>query len=391
MTEHAVMTACYSFETDTSCDGGMPRRASMSDQNFVAAIIHGQLGQTLAKVFNRESSENPFSINLGSNQTLVEQLAEDGDNLPRIGFGIALDVLPLPVSALLAAPATGAGRPALLERARAVLGGQTGLFERQREAIGKLIDAPNPESLREAADGLFRGVVAVFKGPSGTDDEPTRGCLERLHQFFGNDIGTALPFATIINAVPQALQGALKVPRSVEEALLAYFFQPAGYKTVDGESVVSPVHLSDIRGAVTGIAGGADPGGQLRGLFAKTTAERYLRDMTRITVESAFDAIRDLKQRYSGIESELKDLKTGDKDKEAIAQKFVAWLRGFASMSESASMRAVEVGTQGVSQFQTNPLIAAAAGSFAGTVARKLAQDSFLGVLRNELDKKKTP
>jgi len=38
-------------------------------------------------------------------------------------------------------------------------------------------------------------------------------------------------------------------------------------------------------------------------------------------------------------------------------------------------------------EFQTNPLIAAAAGTFAGTVARKLAQDSFLGVRRTELDR----
>jgi hypothetical protein len=38
-----------------------------------------------------------------------------------------------------------------------------------------------------------------------------------------------------------------------------------------------------------------------------------------------------------------------------------------------------------VSEFQTNPLIAAAAGSFAGTVARKLAQDSFLAVLQTDL------
>jgi hypothetical protein len=56
-------------------------------------------------------------------------------------------------------------------------------------------------------------------------------------------------------------------------------------------------------------------------------------------------------------------------------------------MAESGAMRAIEGGTQGVSEFQTNPLIAAAAGAFAGTVARKLAQDSFLAVLNTELGK----
>ena len=65
---------------------------------------------------------------------------------------------------------------------------------------------------------------------------------------------------------------------------------------------------------------------------------------------------------------------------------FVAWFKGFSAIAESAVMRAVEVGTQGVSQFQTNPLIAAAAGTFAGTVARKLGQDSFLTKLQTDLN-----
>jgi hypothetical protein len=366
----------------------------MNNQNFIAVLIHGQLGETLTKVFNRDASENPFTIDPGNNNTLVEQLEQDGDNLPRIGFRIVLDIFPASVSTLLAAPsAAAAGLPALLERARNALGGQAGLFDKQGDAIAKLIDARNPEGLREAAEGLFRGVLDVFQGPGGSDG-PTSGCVQRLQQFFGNDIGTVLPFATIVNAVPRALQDVVQIPQSIEKGLLAYFFQPKGYKTVDGESVVAPVHLSDIGGAVARAAGGADLGGlQLRGLFSKTTAERYLRDITRIMVESAFDAGRELKERYRRTESDLKNLKSTEKDQAAIVEKFVAWLRGFASMAESASMRAVEVGTQGVSEFQTNPLIAAAAGSFAGTVARKLAQDSFLGVLRNELNNraKKSP
>jgi hypothetical protein len=361
----------------------------MNNQNFLAAVIHGQLGQTLTKVFSREASENPLTIDPGSNRTLVEQLAEDGDNPPRIGFRIILDILPSSVSPLLAGPPTStAGLPALLERTRSALGGQAGLFDKQRDAIAKLIDARNPDGLRDAADDLFKGVLEVFKGPGGSEG-PASGCVQRLQQFFGNDVATVLPFATIVNAVPRALQNSLQVPQSVERGLLAYFFQPKGYRTVDGESVVAPVHLSDIGGAVTRAAGGADLEGlQLRALFSKATAERYLRDTTRITVESAFDTVRELRERYSRNESDLKNLKSTEGGKVAIVEKFVAWLRGFSSMAESASMRAVEVGTQGVSEFQTNPLIAAAAGSFAGTIARKLAQDSFLQVLRNELNQR---
>jgi hypothetical protein len=39
---------------------------------------------------------------------------------------------------------------------------------------------------------------------------------------------------------------------------------------------------------------------------------------------------------------------------------------------------AVEEATLGVAQFQTNPLLAASAGTFAGSVARKAAQHVFL-------------
>lgn len=91
------------------------------------------------------------------------------------------------------------------------------------------------------------------------------------------------------------------------------------------------------------------------------------------------------KGRYGVVTEKLRTRNEARPDREAIVDKFVAWFRGFSSMAESAVMRAVEVGTQGVSEFQTNPLIAAAAGAFAGTVARKLAQDSFLGVLIVEL------
>ena len=48
-------------------------------------------------------------------------------------------------------------------------------------------------------------------------------------------MATVMPFAAIANAV-QGLQNAADVPKSIEEALLAYFFAPKGYETVDGEA-----------------------------------------------------------------------------------------------------------------------------------------------------------
>jgi hypothetical protein len=52
-----------------------------------------------------------------------------------------------------------------------------------------------------------------------------------------------------------------------------------------------------------------------------------------------------------------------------------------SGVAESQAMSAVEQATLGVSTFQSNPLIAAAAGTFAGTAARKAAQHVFLSEL----------
>jgi hypothetical protein len=98
-----------------------------------------------------------------------------------------------------------------------------------------------------------------------------------------------------------------------------------------------------------------------------------------------------MKRRYVNVTSGFREHTLTQAEPGRVEDKFVAWLRGLSSMSESAAMRAVEVGTQGVSEFQTNPLIAAAAGSFAGTAARKLAQDYFLGLLQTELGQPTNP
>lgn len=359
----------------------------MNAQNAIAAVIHDQLGQTLMSVFS-PGGKSPFEIRFNAADTLLNQLQQPGTDPPRVSLSFVLDVLTNSVSALLDAlpdspsgPLGVLGRPdvsRVLDNVRNALQGRAGLFDKQRDLIADLIAARNPVGLRDAVGGLFQ---RVRDGITGTG---TKDSLSRLQQLIGNDLGTALPVATLVNAAQQGLQNAAGVPESIEHGLLEYFFKKDGYQTVDGESVVAPVHLSDLGGAITG--GGAGMGlslaglEPLRGLFSKATAERYLRDITRVIVECGYDAARGLADTpgkpglYGRVTSGLSN-----------REKFVAWFRGFSSMAESGAMRAVEVGTQGVAAFQTNPLIAASAGSFAGTVARKLAQDSFLGVLREEL------
>ena len=355
----------------------------MSTQSAIAAVLHDQLGEILVTVF-KPNGRSPFGFAVSPGDGLLKQLDEPGDAPPRVSLGFGLDIVTNSVSALMDAlpdsPAGASGLSGLpdvsrvLDDVRRKLGGKLGLFERQRDVIAGLIAARNPTSIRDAVGGLFQKILEGIPGSS------TRDSVSRLREFIGNDPGTALPIATMVNAAQQGSQSPAGVPESVEQGVLEYFFKTAGYQTVDGESIVSPVHISDLKTAVAGagsIAGGVQ---SLKGLASHATAERYLRDMTRIIVESAYDTVRGIKDtrdrqgQYSLVVSRLRN-----------PNKFVAWFRGFSSMAESVAMRAVEIGAQGAAMFQTNELIGAAAGSFAGTVARKLGQDAFLSVLREEL------
>jgi hypothetical protein len=57
------------------------------------------------------------------------------------------------------------------------------------------------------------------------------------------------------------------------------------------------------------------------------------------------------------------------------------WFKGFATMAESGVTAAVEETLLGIGTFQGNRLIAASAGVYAGTAARKATQHVFLAEL----------
>jgi hypothetical protein len=96
----------------------------------------------------------------------------------------------------------------------------------------------------------------------------------------------------------------------------------------------------------------------------------------RLMVEAADDVrYHDLKRRYGAVLALL-----GDGDTQ---RKFASWFKGFASMAEAAVMSSVEEACLGVAAFQTNALLAASAGTFAGTAARKAAQHVFLSELEH--------
>jgi hypothetical protein len=66
----------------------------------------------------------------------------------------------------------------------------------------------------------------------------------------------------------------------------------------------------------------AVPGKQFKGLFTTPTAEKYLRDTTRVIIESASDTLRGLRPngseagRYDSVTSKLRMRKKGQADQE---------------------------------------------------------------------------
>ena len=151
-------------------------------------------------------------------------------------------------------------------------------------------------------------------------------------------------------------------PQAVLDAQLQYFFSEHGYVTVDEISITPPMQLS------------GDPKrlGELRMLFGEKTSERFLRDIVAITVEAAVDVEYDLRSRYHRMAVMLSPAQLDTAKR---------WMKGFATMAESGVTSAVEESVLGVSQLQTNALIAISAATYAGTVARKATQHVFLSQL----------
>jgi len=376
----------------------------MNIANTLVAMIHDRVGDTLASFL--AGGDNPFFIK--PSDTLLGQLEDPAVTTPRVSAGFIGDIAVTSVSGVVGRlRAAGADAGKLLDQVRDALRGQLP-FRAQAgganppggviEGLVGLLET-EAQDIRKGAAEFQQRIDTILQGLAKPGQADAGASVARVKQILGSDLSTLIPLATLANAM-RGLQNVADVPHSIEQGLLAYFFSGDGYKTVDSESVVAPVHLSDLESIAAGLVSvgpGPDvrlnraPLKQIQGFFTTATAEQYLRDTIRVIVESAYDALRDFGDaakgtgRYGTVVSKLKARKPKPADQEVIVSKFVTWFRGFSSMAESGAMRAVEVGTQGVAEFQTNPLVAAAAGAFAGAVARKIAQDAFLRLMTDEL------
>src|SRR5262249_35964629 len=321
-------------------------------------MIHDRVGDTLASFL--AGGDNPFFVK--PSDTLLGQLEDPAVTTPRVSAGFIGDIAVTSVSGLVGRlRAAGADAGKVLDQVRDALRGQlpfrvkSGGANPPGGAIEGLVGLLETEAqdIRDAATAFQQRIDTILQGLAKPGQADADASVARVKQILGSDISTLIPLATLANSM-RGLQNVADVPHGIEQGLLAYFFSGDGYKTVDSESVVAPVHLSDLESIAAGLVS-VGPGPDVR--------------LNRASLK------------------QIKARKPKPADQEAAVSKFVTWFRGFSSMAESGAMRAVEVGTQGVSEFQTNPLVAAAAGAFAGAVARKIAQDAFLSLMTDELAK----
>jgi hypothetical protein len=156
-----------------------------------------------------------------------------------------------------------------------------------------------------------------------------------------------------------------KIAPAVTEAYQSYFFDDDGFTTLEGGKIAPPtfnIGPDSTTPTLTQIAS------QIRKFASHKTADQYIRDLIRVTVEASGDALFDLNRRYKRMTTRTDDL--GKQEQ--------SWFKGFASLAESMVTSTVEETAQGVSSFSTNPLLAASLATFAGTVARKSTQNAFL-------------
>src|SRR5262249_39182520 len=95
----------------------------------------------------------------------------------------------------------------------------------------------------ELAEERIARLDTILQGLAKPGQADADASVARVKQILGSDISTLIPLATLANSM-RGLQNVADVPHGIEQGLLAYFFSGDGYKTVDSESVVAPVHLS---------------------------------------------------------------------------------------------------------------------------------------------------
>ena len=147
-----------------------------------------------------------------------------------------------------------------------------------------------------------------------------------------------------------------------------YFFSNEGYKTASGDMIVRP-RLPKTMGQ------------DLKAIGNQINAERYIRDITRIIVETSGDGMYDTRTRYEKLKEKYGDNGSKEESSEKSKNKLLEWFDSFGDMAEASLLPVIEEILNGAMGVQLNPLIAAAVGTFCSVTARKATEHSYLTLL----------
>ena len=177
-------------------------------------------------------------------------------------------------------------------------------------------------------------------------------------------------------------------PELYWEAILEYLFAEKGYRTVSGKSIEAPrlfgafelewpeAKTADIAAIKKEIEAlkqmVTDLQKQISAARDQMTADRYIRDLTRIGVEVTGDQMYKLGPRYDALKQKFP---------KSPEDKLVRWFDAFGDLAEASVMPAVETLLAGIGNIELNPHIVAGVATFCSVTVRKATEHAYLQVL----------
>jgi hypothetical protein len=232
------------------------------------------------------------------------------------------------------------------------LGGAEKVFDTVMRAVVDPEDAIKIIFESGDPDAMFGRMMDFFESRP-----PITDLVNTFRSFIEGQFGIALSLMTTLKNLADP-----SLPRTIADACLQYFFSPTGYVTVDEIHITPPMQFQ----------GEPKDLSDLKGMFTRREGERYVRDLINVIVEGTGNVQYRLRDRYHQLASQFagQQLDTAKR-----------WFTGFGAMAEAGLTTAVEETLLGIGQFQVNRLVAASAGAYAGTAARKMTQHVFLSEL----------
>jgi hypothetical protein len=305
------------------------------------SIAHGLLAllqERIAGVLDRDKSDLLPQLSIDD---LLGQLKNPAIKTPQdlvLGLGKLLDAADLDLDG-----ADAKGIAGLLDRVKGHVGG----FAKE------LLEG------KGGANSITNSLKDIFKS-TGDQKVDLGGLLHR-------QTSIAVSFVTTLRNIPKP-----ETVRAIRDGWTQYFFGQQGYVTLDDVPIVPADQLGALKSKL--MESGPEV---LKSVLSERKADRYVRDLIRVLLEVVGD-IRydDLRARYQALMGKIE----GDEARD----KAVRWFRGAGSHAEAIVTSAVEELSLGIATFQTNPLVAAVAATYAGTAARKATQHVFLSLTETD-------